>query len=88
MQLVEQRDADVSVSAACLALNVSRASLYRSRRPPAPAASRRPRVRAASPRRLDDAERQEILDTLHLPGRRQLHSPKNDNYISPSASVW
>jgi putative transposase len=67
MQLVEHRDPDVSVSAACLALNVSRASLYRSRRPPAPPASRRVRVRAASPRRLSDAERQEILDTLHLP---------------------
>lgn len=66
MQLVEQRDPEVPVDAACLALNVSRASLYRSRRPPAPPASKGPRVRAPSPRRLDDAERQHILDTLHL----------------------
>jgi putative transposase len=67
MQLVEQRDPEVPVSAACEALNVSRASLYRSRKPPAPPTASVPRVRARSPRRLDDAERQAILDTLHLP---------------------
>lgn len=62
MTLVEQRDAIVPLSAACHALGVNRASLYRSRRP-----SRVPpeRLRAPSPRRLDDAERQHILDTLH-----------------------
>jgi putative transposase len=64
MRLVEQRDALVPVSAACVALNVSRASLYRARRPAAPASG--PRVRAPSPRRLGDVERQEILDTFHL----------------------
>ena len=31
MRLVEQRDPEVPVDAACHALNVSRASLYRSR---------------------------------------------------------
>jgi putative transposase len=67
MRLVEQRDPEVPVYAACDALNVSRASLYRSRRPPAPTTSLVARVRAPNPRRLDDAERQEILDTLHLP---------------------
>ena len=67
MRLVEQRDPEVPVYAACQALNVSRASLYRSRRPPAPPCSPVARERAPSPRRLDDAERQEILDTLHLP---------------------
>jgi putative transposase len=66
MLLVEQRDPEVPVDAACQALNVSRASLYRSRRP-RPQPSQVKRVRAPSPRRLDDAERQEILDTLHLP---------------------
>jgi putative transposase len=67
MRLIEQRDPEVPVSAACEALNVSRASLYRSWRPPAPPMSPVPRVRAPNPRRLDDAERQEILDTFHLP---------------------
>jgi putative transposase len=67
MQLVEQRDPEVPVSAACTALNVNRASLYRSRQPPEPPISSGPRVRAPNPRRLDDAERQEILDTFHLP---------------------
>jgi putative transposase len=66
MQLIEQRDPEVPVNAACDALNVSRASLYRSRQPAEPPVSPGPRVRAPSPRRLDDAERQEILDTLHL----------------------
>src|SRR6185436_11412866 len=67
MQLIEQRDPEVPVDAACHALNVSRASLYRSRRPTTPAPPQATRVRAPSPRRLDDAERQHILDTLHLP---------------------
>ena len=67
MRLVEQRDPEVPVSAACHALNVSRASLYRSWRPSAPPSSPVTRERAPSPRRLDAAERQNILDTLHLP---------------------
>ena len=67
MQLIEQRDPEVPVDAACHALNVSRASLYRSRRPAEPTQSQALRVRAPSPRRLDDAERQHILDTLHRP---------------------
>ncbi len=66
MQLVEHRDPEVPVDAACHALNVNRASLYRSRKSPG---AQPPvlRVRAPNPRRLDDAERQHILDTLHLP---------------------
>ena len=66
MALVEQRDREVvPVSAACKALNLSRASLYRSRRPPpAPKAKG---VRAPSQRRLDEVERQRLLDTFHLP---------------------
>ncbi|MEZ4399954.1 MAG: hypothetical protein R3B06_08045 [Kofleriaceae bacterium] len=64
MRLVEERDPGVPVDAACLALNVSRASLYRSRRPAAPPVARE---RAPSPRRLPDAERQSILAVLHQP---------------------
>ena len=52
------------MSAACAAVNVSRASLYRSRRP---AVAPVLRERAPSPRRIPDGERQVILDTLHLP---------------------
>jgi transposase InsO family protein len=64
MAIVEQREDIVPLSAACEALGVSRASLYRSRTPsPKPVE----RVRPVSPRRLDDAERQRILDTFHLP---------------------
>ena len=67
MTIVEQRDnAVMSTTAACDALNLSRASLYRRRRPPRPV-SPVARVRAPSPRRLEDDERQRILDTLHLP---------------------
>ena len=67
-RLVEQRDPEVPVYAACEALNVSRASLYRSWQPPvSPTLPPVARVRAPSPRRLGEAERQEILDTLHLP---------------------
>ncbi len=66
MAIVEQRDHEVvPVSAACTALDVSRASLYRSRQPTP--ALQVERVRPPSPRRLDDVERQRILDTLHLP---------------------
>ena len=65
MKLVEERDEVVPLSAACDALAVSRASLYRARRPRA--ASQNVRRRAPNPRRLDDVERQRLLDTMHLP---------------------
>jgi len=66
VKIIEQReDEAVSIVAACASLGVSRASLYRRRRSSRPAAIER--VRAPSPRRLDDVERQRILDTLHLP---------------------
>ena len=64
MRLVEERDLVVPVDAACVALNVSRASLYRSRRPAPPPITR---ARAPSPRRLPDTERQAILDAFHQP---------------------
>lgn len=67
MTLLEHPDADViPLSVACDALSLSRASLYRSRRPP-PLASTVTRVRAPSPRRLGDLERQHLLNTIHLP---------------------
>lgn len=64
MTLVERRDPVVPIVAACSALGMSRATLYRGRRPtpPPPTPSRK---RPPSPRRLTDQERQRILDTLH-----------------------
>jgi transposase InsO family protein len=63
MDLVEELDDPaVPIATACDALGVSRATLYRNTRPPAP-----PRItqRAPSPRRIGDAERTAILDVFH-----------------------
>jgi putative transposase len=65
MDLIEDlADPAVSVVAACAALAVSRATLYRATRPAAPPAVRQP---APSPRRLSDDERQAIVDVMHSP---------------------
>ena len=77
MQLVEHRDPVVPVDAACRALNVSRASLYRSWGSTVKQ-TLVSRVRAPNPRRLDDVARQRILDTLHLP----------EFADQPPAEVW
>lgn len=66
MSLVENREPIVPLVAACAALGLSRASLYRARKPPA-VRSKPPATCPPSPRRLSDEERQRILDTLHLP---------------------
>ncbi len=65
MAIVEERDDEVPVDAACEVLGLSRASLYRSRRPASSKLTER--VRPPSPRRLVEAERQALLDTLHEP---------------------
>jgi putative transposase len=65
VSLVEQRDEVLPLNASCDALEVSRASLYRARHPRA--ASQNVRRQAPNPRRLDDVERQLLLDTMHLP---------------------
>lgn len=65
MDLVAQRDACLSVIVACVALGLSRATLYRARRPAPPPAPAKPRP--SPPRRLSDEERQRILDILHSP---------------------
>jgi hypothetical protein len=64
MQLIAERDPEVPVDGACLALNVSRASFYRSRCPAVPSVTR---ARGPSPRRLPDDERQAILAVFHQP---------------------
>lgn len=65
MDLVEDLvDPTVSIVAACGALGVSRASLYRATAPVAPPTVRE---RAPSPRKLSDDERQAIVDAMHEP---------------------
>jgi putative transposase len=67
VKILEEHDGDViPIKVACDALSLSRASLYRSRQPP-PSTPRKARVRAPSPRRLGEGERQQLLDTIHLP---------------------
>ncbi len=63
MDVVEDlADPRVPIVAACAALELSRATLYRATRPPAPPTIHE---RAPSPRRLSDEERQAIIDVMH-----------------------
>lgn len=63
MDIVEDlADPEVPITLACDALGISRATLYRQPQPPLPASAP---LRAPSPRRLGDAERQTLLDVLH-----------------------
>ena len=63
MRAIEAVTTPGETAALCQSVGVSRASLYRRRRPvlPAPAT----RSRAPSPRALDATERQAVLDVLH-----------------------
>ena len=63
MRALEAIAAKGETSALCQSIGVSRASLYRRRRPTPPATPRRPR--APSPRALVPAERRAVRDTLH-----------------------
>ena len=63
MRAIEAVTAQGETSALCQSIGVSRASLYRQRRPTPPATPRRPR--APSPRALVPAERRAVRDTLH-----------------------
>lgn len=63
MDAVEElNDPGVPILQACLALGLSRATLYRQTQPAKPLAVL---LRAPSPRRLSDLERQAVLDVLH-----------------------
>ena len=55
-------DVQVPIVRACAALGISRATLYRQTQPAKPPSVR---ARGPSPRRLDDLERQALLDMLH-----------------------
>ena len=63
MRAIEAVTAQGETSALCQSIGVSRASLYRQRRPTPPATPRRPRT--PSPRALVPAERRAVRDTLH-----------------------
>jgi hypothetical protein len=65
MAAVEAVAPDLGATQACRALGISRATLYRRRRPPAPPSSSSPRPRP--PRALSDAERQAVRAVLHAP---------------------
>ena len=63
MRAIEAVTTPGETAALCQSVGVSRASLYRRRRPAAPAPPASPR--APSPRGLDAPERQAVLDVLH-----------------------
>lgn len=64
MEAVQWRPADVPLAVACDALGVSRATVYRARRPmPARVRVERP----PSPRRLSEDERRTVIETLTSP---------------------
>ena len=64
MAAVDAVAPDLGATQACRALGISRATLYRRRRPPLSTA--RP-SRARPPRALSDAERQAVREVLHAP---------------------
>ena len=65
MDATETLAPEVGTAAACRAMGVSRATLYRHRRPMVPTCKTRPKRR--QPRALNIRERQEVIDTLHSP---------------------
>jgi putative transposase len=77
MVIVKKHEELVPVNAACDALGVSRASLYRKRRPSLPPTER---VRPPSPRRLSDGERERILETLN--SREFVDQPPTEVYAT------
>lgn len=64
MDAVEWRPSGVPLAVACRAIGLSRATLYRSRKP---RPIREPAVRSPSPRRLSDDERRLVIETLTSP---------------------
>ncbi len=62
MKAVEELSPAVGTAAACTAIGVPRATVYRHRLPKTSAA---PKPRPASPRALSGDERKRVLDVLH-----------------------
>jgi len=65
MDASENLAPDLGTAAACRAMGVARATLYRRRKPSRPKTDDRPKRR--QPRALDEAERRGVLDVLHSP---------------------
>ena len=65
MDATEKLAPEVGTAAACRAMGVARATLYRRRKPSRPKTGDRPKRR--QPRALDEAERRRVLDLLHSP---------------------
>ncbi len=65
MDASEKLAPQVGTAAACRAMGVARATLYRRRKPSRPTAGDRPKCR--QPRSLDESERRGVLDLLHSP---------------------
>jgi len=65
MDATEELAPEVGTGAACLAMGVARATLYRRRKPPRPKTGER--LKRRQPRSLDESERREVLDLLHSP---------------------
>jgi putative transposase len=62
IEAADQASPWLGVSASCQAMGVSRAALYRARKPKPDC---RPREKPSSPRALEERERCEVLETLH-----------------------
>ena len=83
MAAVETASPMMGTAAACDALGVPRASVYRRRQPARPRAAR-----PAPPRALDARERQTVLDTLHSErfidqAPAQVHATLLDDLCAP-----
>jgi len=65
MDAAEMLVPDVGTAAACRAMGVARATVYRRRRPKEPTTTTR--LKRRQPRALDHRERQAVLDALHSP---------------------
>lgn len=65
MDASEKLAPEVGTAAACRAMGVARASVYRRRKPSPPATDDHPK--RPQPRALDEAERCQVLDLLHSP---------------------
>lgn len=62
--LLAQRDPMISLTRACSALGVSRATMHRRKQPPA---VKQPRAKPTSARALSEAQRSEVMAVLHSP---------------------